>query len=451
MANDRKLGTRIALATLASFLAAAGGAQETYDRVVHPTGNFPEDVQNVQAAVDLGGTVLLKARNTAGEPTAFNFGSFEGTVCDRQVGLHRDVWLLGETAGSSRTTITGGYRPLLIGVPSGGWCTAGFAETPPQVRVEGITFDRSLQAAIDVYKASRAEIVGNRITNIDVSFVLGVGVNVFGGGAQRRITGKVTIANNLIEFATPGTGWNHGIVLDNVSADVAIERNWIRTTQDFTGILVVRQVEAKVRIADNVVMSHPDGLRPEEPGIGIYIFANDLWDAIRNSAPVYEVVGNRVVTDGAVGIGLVGLRGSIEGPVIERNHISLVLPPEGSFLTVAAGIALGGNVSGARIAANRIDGPADFALDVFALDASIFGPNQSAAVDNAFLGNNLTQFRPELADVFLDEHTRNTAVAGRVRSVIDLGQDNRITGAGTFADGAPFGQRIRRVPWVPSP
>ncbi len=52
------------------LLSGYGFAQN----VVYPTGNPADDVANVQAAVDLGGTVLLKAVDQSGAPRAFNFG-----------------------------------------------------------------------------------------------------------------------------------------------------------------------------------------------------------------------------------------------------------------------------------------------------------------------------------------------------------------------------------------
>jgi hypothetical protein len=67
----------------------------TVNSVVYPSGVFPDDVLNVQAAVDLGGNVLLKATNAAGQPTAFNFGTPEA-LPDRQVLLTTDVSILGE-------------------------------------------------------------------------------------------------------------------------------------------------------------------------------------------------------------------------------------------------------------------------------------------------------------------------------------------------------------------
>src|SRR6266576_5757478 len=74
---SRQLLIAGAIALIAATSATGGRAAapgSAADRVVYPTGVYPTDVQNVQAAVDQGGTVVLKARSTAGVPTHFNFG-----------------------------------------------------------------------------------------------------------------------------------------------------------------------------------------------------------------------------------------------------------------------------------------------------------------------------------------------------------------------------------------
>lgn len=83
--------------------------------IVYPTGAFPTDGINVQAAADQGGTVLLKATNRQGKPTAFNFGTPDpnhgGTSCSVAgvtVNLNTDVAILGEQVGQKMTTINGG-------------------------------------------------------------------------------------------------------------------------------------------------------------------------------------------------------------------------------------------------------------------------------------------------------------------------------------------------------
>lgn len=63
--------TAIVLAAIALFTSNVYAKPPT---VVYPTGIFPTDVQNVQAAINQGGTVLLKATDTVGHPLAFNFG-----------------------------------------------------------------------------------------------------------------------------------------------------------------------------------------------------------------------------------------------------------------------------------------------------------------------------------------------------------------------------------------
>lgn len=93
------------LALLAALLLAP--AALAVDQVVHPTGTYPADVENVQAAADLGGTILLTATNAAGEPTAFNFGT-PALLPDRGVFLENEVTVLGERASGARTTIRGG-------------------------------------------------------------------------------------------------------------------------------------------------------------------------------------------------------------------------------------------------------------------------------------------------------------------------------------------------------
>ena len=101
--------TLLVLLTLLWALPAFSG---TYS-VVYPTGVFPDDVQNVQAAVDKGGTVLLKAVNKKGVPTAFNFSTeVQSAYQSGFVNLTANVALIGETLGHARTTISGGFGPI---------------------------------------------------------------------------------------------------------------------------------------------------------------------------------------------------------------------------------------------------------------------------------------------------------------------------------------------------
>jgi hypothetical protein len=114
--------TVVLLITLVSTMGGALGAGHdhlTPNVVVYPTGVFPTDHQSVQAAVDQGGVVLLKAVDTSGQPWAFNFGP--PAAGSGRVSLTRDVTILGETVGGTMTTILGGNAPFFgfgVGVRS---------------------------------------------------------------------------------------------------------------------------------------------------------------------------------------------------------------------------------------------------------------------------------------------------------------------------------------------
>lgn len=400
------LVTLLVLGFLFSGESQAARLAPEPDRVVFPTGQWPTDVENVQAAVDFGGTVLLKATDIVGRPTAFNFGVYEGDPRGRLVALQGNIWLLGETAGSARTTIRGGYRPILVGRT-----VTGEPLPTGHVRIGGITFEASDQAVIDVYQATRVEIVNNRILDVIGDNGVTVGLSIFGGGVDQRITGKVTIADNIIRFAAAGD-FTHALVLADLAADVDIMRNSIAITESQTGILVVRQVEGTVRIVNNYVsIAHPEALID---GIGIYIFANDLWDGIRSSSPVFQVIGNLVRSNG-YGIGLVADRGSIEAPLIERNHISIL----GQY-SWAEGMFIGGNVSRARVSSNWIGGSGAYGIDVFGFESG------QLSESNKFFANDLTHFSANTTHYFLDTITLGNVVVGKSGTVVDLGTGNKV-------------------------
>ena len=77
-----------------------------------PTGLYPDDVINVQAAVDAGGTVLLEAKNAAEEPTVFNFGPATATENVR-VTISRPMTVMGEPGSK----IIGGNMQIVCNSP----------------------------------------------------------------------------------------------------------------------------------------------------------------------------------------------------------------------------------------------------------------------------------------------------------------------------------------------
>ena len=130
--------------------------------VVYPTGDELLDVTAVQAAInniELGGTVLLKATNATGVPTAFNFGQLEydinyppsnplslADINNHRVVINNGVVLRGETTGDGQmTTIQNGYQTLTIG-PS--------AAPEGDVTIQGIHFRDAGLAGIVVARTS---------------------------------------------------------------------------------------------------------------------------------------------------------------------------------------------------------------------------------------------------------------------------------------------------------
>src|SRR5262245_46271895 len=61
---------------LAALLMLCPPRADAAPAIVHPTGDPAYDLAAVRAAVQAGGTVLLKARDAAGIPKAFDFGDY---------------------------------------------------------------------------------------------------------------------------------------------------------------------------------------------------------------------------------------------------------------------------------------------------------------------------------------------------------------------------------------
>jgi len=367
--------------------------------VVYPTGNFPADVENVQAAVDRGGIVLLKATNVDGQPTSFNFGPPIGGVGGRVV-LETDVWVQGETTDASTTTIGGGVIP--------------FVGRDGHIRIESLNFEGPLLSAIIVIRSTGAEIVGNRITSVvpvllDFGLTEGRAIKFLANAFP--ITGTVVVADNVI--LDMHADLSDAIVFDEVEADTRIEGNCIADVQS-NGIFLINS-RGPVRIADNFIAPGPGDGGPFTLGNGIAILNTSAVDTSRSS---FDVTDNRLICENpnADGIYVLGFGATIDAPVITKNDVTMRGSSYGA-------ITYYGSVSHGRVSNNRIDGDAAFAFDIVAITPD------DVAESNTFKGNNISHFEAGIADVLLDVHTRNTVVHGRVRSVIDLGVDNLVSGS----------------------
>lgn len=389
---------------LASVLAVGGpqasGAPKKagpeVDEVVHPTGVFPGDVHNVQAAVDRGGTILLKATDAAGLHVNFNFGP--ATDDGGFVDLTNDVVLLGETVDGLMTTIEGGDAPF-----------RGFDDAASST-FRGIRFNGPRLAAVFLFVSTGLEFSDCWVHDTVIMFSESYGI--LAGG---DITGTFLATNNLFENINGEFGVAVKVV--GIDADAIIAGNTILGAS--TGISVALN-SRPMRIEDNFVMPGPlfngNGIAAHAPAA---------------QTGTFSIANNTVICESpfADGIYLLGTTGEFgENPVlnsvVEKNAIEM---RDSMF----GGITFYGAVSDCTVRNNKIRGTGAYALQI---EGPFLG---GPAANNTFHGNNLSHFsavipsfgRGDMADVFLDVHTQDTVVHGRIRSVIDLGVDNQVSGS----------------------
>lgn len=396
---------------LAFLTSATAVAQAT--TVVYPTGNYPADVQNVQAALDEGGTVLLKATSASGDTTAFNFGP--PVAGPGFVTFARDAELIGEQLTEAAATIRGGFYPV-----------RGFAAIVTAVR--NLTFDRPLQGAILFLgpPEAGAEITTNRIAHVVGRLFPGFGTFgeaiVVGGG-------RVVINDNFVDHVDADGGI--GITELDSAGPVEILRNRIDGTST-TAIECTRN-HGIVRIEANVVRPGPtpDGFG----GHGIEVNGTGAYVVLHNDVLIETPAAIGIFVFGALGFGF----GPVSSPVIQGNRV--VMNPVGTIngLLFNDGIDLGGLVSGAYVGQNIIEGPG---FSAFSLFAASFDPSQPSNLGfNTYVGNNIGGTQSQVADVFLDTPSHDNVLKGTSGTVLDLGTNNRITGFTKVAEPAT-GQQV---------
>jgi hypothetical protein len=368
--------------------------------VVYPTEQYPADVLNVQAALDQGGTVLLKATNVSGTPTPFNFGP--PTLGPGFVTFHRDAELTGEHLSGAATTIAGGFYPL-----------RGF--DPIRTAVRDITFDAPLHGAIFFEGPPEAE---TEITRNQISHVVGRLFPGFGTVGEAMVVGggRVVINDNIVDSVDADLGI--GITeLDSTGA-VEILRNRVAGTS--SSAIECTRNHGVVRIEDNIVRPGPtvDGFG----GTGIEVNGTGAYIVFWNDVLIETPGGIGIFVLGAMGFGF----GPVTGAVIQSNNV--VMQPVGDIdgSLFNDGIDLAGLVSGTYVGLNKVEGPGFSAFSLF--DASFDPADPSDLGFNTYVGNNIADVSADVADVVLFDATHDTVLKGMSGSVIDLGTNNHIAG-----------------------
>ncbi len=412
MTVSRRKTLRALAASVSLSFAGASGCVEAAAQVttVYPTGSFPLDVHNVQAAVDGGGTVVLKASNVSGDPTAFNFGTPYYLV-GSGINIYNDVEIVGERVAGKMTTISGGFLPV-IGVAAA------------RTRIADIDFESPGGSAIVITASTGTEITGN-IVNSVVPDLLGVGftetdgIDLFGNYAP-GVTGKALISGNLIEGLAGD--FANGMQLDEVAANVTISDNVVIFEQSngyiqTLGIAAFRS-HGKVSISRNYVYMGPGNANAYPAPV----FVGGEHEAI------YTISNNNIVSNHPNADGIEVDGGDFSEPTNGANVsgnrilISSTYPGLGG-----AGVSFYGGVNNAIVSGNIIEGSSAFALQI--AEGFFGGAN---ATSNRVVGNDISGHADLTSDIYLGSNSNHTVVAGRCASAIDLGIANRVNCGGNI-------------------
>jgi len=415
---------------LAEEISSTGAGRERV--VIFPTGVFPDDVDNVQAAIDeLGGkganaVLVLKARNETGIATDFNFGTDPDPARRGSVFLHDDhsgaIEFRGEHTDHGQTTIIGGNIPLHM-------------VRRDKLTVRNIHFRRAFRNAIRVQATTGLVIEDNMFVDteglVDDLFPITVVISVAGQtvASPDDITGDVVIRRNVIDNAN--ALFSDGISLFFTNARTLVIDNYV------SGVNVGLRYDVyrgPIVIRGNDLMGEVAG--PDFFGAGIEIGCG-IGDAARASIRNnYIAVEDRDTVGFAVGISVFG--GDVAGWSSEVpdaqcpfRHSSII----GNEIAVANGFdaiefytfaASKGRVVDNIIAHNSFRGTALNGIILENFDFLGTSPEVETS-GNRIINNDLGELLVDEAHVFLGESTdSNLAVVEEGDIVTDLGTNNRV-------------------------
>src|SRR5215813_8466884 len=398
----------VILPAIATLSLAARAAAQT---VVVGTGNPDIDVPAVQAAVDLGGEVVLKGHfsfdrsptipTTPGSPPAMVLVSKAVAISGAREG-HADD---GEL-----TSIDAGTNPFYVEAPGA------------QVSIQGLRFIQPKGVAVRVYALSGLVIasckiegavpVNNGSAGIAIatsSGLLGSPPTLTNPGKPENVSGTLFIVNNVIDVAG-GTALDHtlGVYLFSVGVpgaqvDVHIFGNTITNANDRN--INLYQIDGRAHIERNVITTSTIlGNANVNFGRG-----TDVIHVTGTGS--YLVAGNSVHSRWAAATGIrvqgQAVEWPIKGAVVVDNDVTMDAPEGTVFDANSAAIDVRGNAQDNVILNNRIRGRARAAL-VVANDTRI----TNVATNNHFILNRLAHFEASFADVLVGPGVMNTLIVG---------------------------------------
>lgn len=398
---------------------ASAVSSMSYDSVVVGKSNPAYDITTIQDAVDKGGSVLLKG--------TFDFGK------DGSVNISKDVKIYGEidAQGNPATRVQGGFWTFHSKLP---------AQLPPQtpgpkVTIQGIHFDGAQRAPISLPYCSGANIVKNKITNVQLHEV-----PVFGkSGLYRQqgivfnplytlpkenrkyqpgaITGDIVVADNDIDMSNdiPEKTLSQGVnILWSTGATTKILRNRVvncsRNSLESIDNYPGKDGSGMTLIKDNTIVTATKGIPVPSPTTPNGVVAGWFFDLSGATDPARKtktvVTNNQIEVRGATSFGITVIA---DGGIITSNHIVVGGGPKANGIMQLA--------SNSLIANNTIEGSG--------LCAALTMPFKSLkACGNTFVGNDLSHFKAFAANVLLQ--SSDNIFIGKCGKVIDKGHRNQI-------------------------
>jgi hypothetical protein len=379
--------------------------------VVYGQADPSVDVLAVQAAVDMGGTVILRG--------TFDFLEVSlpgGAGAPRRViTVTRAVRIHGEEA-----TILGGGSAAQAGQQG-----VFLVDTTGNVAITGIHFLSPHNTAIRVVRSGDVELAGNTVDGVIPSPV-GTPAGVQNAALAFHLNGgpfgAVSILENDIHIGGTEDDSSGGIfvILTVGAADsVAILANQVTGTTSHG--MDVRNIGGPALIAENFVATGVLG-RSGLPG--------QFVGALRIiGSGEYDVVGN-YFDCGFENAAVVRLGGTSHAVVSQNVIVASVAAGQTPGLQ-SAGVQVQGSASGNEILENRIYGRARVAISVIHSDFALDRPPNSTGdpVDTTMTGNNHQHFDDTFATIEVGAGAVDTTIYGGSGTLVD-------EGSGTIAHGA---------------
>lgn len=398
---------RVVLVITATLALATSALAQA--NVVIGTGNPAVDVPAVQAAVNLGGQVVLKGHFSFDTPPTI-------LTALQAVGFPPATILIAKAvaiSGTGDTIIERGTIPFYVAAPD----TA--------VTIQKLHFVHPSKSAIYAYSVRGLVIASCRIEgyvplpNVQFS-AIGVGASDMAvtptptqPGHPENISGRILIADNDIDAGENPTGNVLGITTFSAGqspdkeVDEYITGNKIRNITE--PAINLRRIGGRVHVEGNVIATGPMPGQATGPeviravNIGSFVIAHNViecqWpntDAI--GIGVFSQVADWPVTDA----------------VVVDNKITMS-PPDGvQFVGFSAGIDIRGFTQNIFVGNNTIRGRARAAAAVDVFNGGVPG-------NTAFVLNRVSDFDPSVAGVVVGDGVSDTVILGQNVAVNDHG------------------------------